>query len=57
MGISIRAYARMRGISDTAVRKAIRAGRITQLTDGTIDPEVADKEWQANMSCPRIIAP
>ena len=29
MGLSIRAYARHRGVSDTAVHKAIRAGRIT----------------------------
>ena len=27
MGISIRAYARHRGVTDTAVHKAIRAGR------------------------------
>ena len=36
MGISIRAYARHRGVSDTAVHKAIRAGRITPEADGTI---------------------
>jgi hypothetical protein len=29
MGLSIRAYARHRGVTDTAVHKAIRAGRIT----------------------------
>ena len=28
MGLSIRAYARHRGVSDTAVHKAIRAGRV-----------------------------
>ena len=28
MGISIRAYARHRGVTDTAVHKAIRAGRM-----------------------------
>ena len=35
MGISIRAYARHRGVTDTAVHKAIRAGRITPETDGS----------------------
>ncbi len=47
MGISIRAYARHRGVSHTAVRKAIRTGRITPEADGTIDPEKADREWDA----------
>jgi hypothetical protein len=48
MGISIRAYAKSRGISDTAVRKAIKAGRITPLADGTIDPDQANAEWGNN---------
>jgi hypothetical protein len=48
MGISIRAYARQRGVSDAAVRKAIKAGRITPLPDGTIDPSRADKQWGSN---------
>lgn len=42
MGISIRAYARQRGVSDAAVRKAIKTGRITTEPDGTIDPAKAD---------------
>jgi len=46
MGISIRAYARHRGVSDAAVRKAIKAGRITPEPDGTIDAARADAEWQ-----------
>ena len=45
MGISQRAYARRRGVSHTAVRKAIAAGRITLEADGKIDPERADREW------------
>ncbi len=48
MGISIRAYGRHRGVSDAAVRKAIKAGRITPEADGTIDPEKADAEWGRN---------
>lgn len=53
MGISIRAYARHRGVTDTAVHKAIRAGRITPETDGTIDPERADREWVRNSEPPK----
>ncbi|AAU91211.1 conserved hypothetical protein [Methylococcus capsulatus str. Bath] len=52
MGISIRAYARHRGVTDTAVHKAIRAGRITPEADGTIDPEKADREWARNSGPP-----
>src|SRR5690606_38301189 len=48
MGISIRAYGRHRGVSEAAVRKAIRAGRITPEPDGTIDPDKADAEWTRN---------
>lgn len=48
MGLSIRAYARHRGVSHVAVKKAIDTGRITPLPDGTIDPVVADAQWAAN---------
>ena len=54
MGISIRAYARHRGVTDTAVRKAIQAGRITPEDDGTIDPNRADRDWARNTEKPRI---
>jgi hypothetical protein len=45
MGVSRREYARLRGVSESAVRKAIAAGRITVEPDGTIDPEKADRQW------------
>jgi hypothetical protein len=45
MGLSLRAYARHRGVSDSTVRKAIKTGRIRQEADGTIDPEQADRDW------------
>ena len=45
MGLSRRAYARHRGVSDMAVRKAIASGRITVEEDGTIDPDKADRAW------------
>ena len=53
MGLSIRAYARQRGVTDTAVHKAIRSGRINALPDGTIDPDQADAQWARNTSSPK----
>jgi hypothetical protein len=48
MGLSIRAYARQRGVSDTAVHKAIKSGRITPEPDGTINPVKANAAWDRN---------
>lgn len=45
--MSLRAYARRRGVSHTAVMKAARTGRIT-LVGGRIDPARADIEWDRN---------
>ena len=45
MGLSIRAYARLRGISHVAVLRAATAGRITLEPDGTIDAAKADAAW------------
>ncbi len=52
MGISIRAYAKHRGVSHTAVEKAIAAGRITMLPDGSIDAATADADWERNTRYP-----
>jgi hypothetical protein len=46
MGLSIRAYAKARGVSHVAVLKAAKAGRIPLEPDGTIDPVKADAAWQ-----------
>ena len=48
MGLSIRAYAQHRGVSHTAVAKAIKAGRIPQEPDGSVDPVKADAAWDRN---------
>jgi hypothetical protein len=45
MGLSIRAYAKVRGVSHVAVLKAIRAGRIPIEPDGAIDP--GKTAWRA----------
>ena len=57
MGLSIRAYARYRGVSHVAVKKAIDTGRISQEADGTIDPDRADREWEQNTASPRKPSP
>jgi hypothetical protein len=48
MGVSIRAYARARGCTEGAVRKAIESKWITPNPDGTIDPDRANQEWERN---------
>jgi hypothetical protein len=46
MGLSIRAYARRRGVSHVAVLRAIKQGRVPVEADGTIDSAKADASWQ-----------
>jgi hypothetical protein len=48
MTLSQRQYAIHRGTSEGAVRKAIKAGRISVNADGKIDPAMADQQWTAN---------
>jgi hypothetical protein len=43
--LSMRAYARRRGVALAAVQKAIADGRIVMQPDGRIDPEIADVQW------------
>ena len=45
--ISQREYARRRGISNSTVHDAVKAGRISSI-DGKIDPDLADREWLEN---------
>ena len=45
VGLSIRAYARHRGVSHVAVLRAIKAGRIPKEPNGTIDRAKADAAW------------
>jgi hypothetical protein len=46
--MSLRAYARHRGVSLRAVQKALQSGRISALEDGRLDAEVADDNWARN---------
>jgi len=45
--LSLRAYAKHRGVSLAAVQKAIHSGRITPNADGLIESDRADAEWAA----------
>ena len=45
MSMSLRAYARHRGVALSAVQKAIATGRIHPEPDGGIDPAKADAQW------------
>ena len=46
MGLSIRAYARHRGVSHVAVLRAAKAGRVYLEPDGTIDTAKAEISWE-----------
>ncbi len=48
--LTARKYARHRGVSHTAVQKAIEQGRIKTAPDGKIDVEQADRDWGRNSS-------
>src|SRR5262245_3912534 len=61
MGISLRAYARHRGVTLAAVQKARQTGRIRPLADGSIDPSAADAARRAAKKIPadptRLVLP
>ena len=46
--MSLRAYAKHRGVSLRAVQKAIKSGRIAARGDGRLDADVADADWARN---------
>jgi hypothetical protein len=45
--VSMSEYARRRGCTEAAVRRAVRDGRIS-LMDGRVDPVAADAQWARN---------
>lgn len=63
--LSLRAYAKHRGVSLAAVQKAIKSGRIATTADGSIDSDRADADWSAKTRpgqkrrapAPAIVAP
>jgi pyruvate/2-oxoglutarate dehydrogenase complex dihydrolipoamide acyltransferase (E2) component len=59
MSMSLRAYARHRGVALSAVQKAIATGRIHPEPDSSIDPIKADAQWDrhtrtAQPTTPRV---
>ena len=46
--VSLREYARIRGVRLNAVQTAVNSGRIHKTLDGKIDVEEANKEWFMN---------
>lgn len=46
--VSLRGYAKHRAVSLKAVQKAIHAGRIRTTSDGKVDVEQADADWERN---------
>lgn len=46
--MSMRQYARHRGVALSAVQKAVKSGRIAKLPDGRIDCDTADAGWKRN---------
>jgi len=63
MLLSTEDYARRRGVSGRAVRKAIAAGRLVGSVtrhgsrNWLVDPDLADQEWNANTLTPRGTQP
>ena len=57
MELSIRGYAKHRGVSETAVRKAIKQGRISKDSSGKINPQIADNQWDKNSDPAQIKRP
>ena len=48
MEMSNNAYAKHKGVTEGAVRKALASGRITANANGKIDVEEADQQWEVN---------
>lgn len=48
MGVSIIAYAILRGFSGAAVRKAMKSGRITLEVVGTLDVDKVGEQWHGS---------
>ena len=48
MEISIREYARQRGVSHVTLLRNVKAGKIPLTASGKIDPTIADAAWERN---------
>jgi len=60
VGITQKELARRMGVTPQAVNKRVKAGRLSVLPDGTLDPDVVLSEWNAGREpdeTPRTEAP
>lgn len=57
MELSLRGYAKHRGVSEAAVRKAVKQGRISKSSSGKINPQIADNQWDKNTDPAQIKRP
>ncbi|TNF24086.1 MAG: winged helix-turn-helix domain-containing protein [Deltaproteobacteria bacterium] len=60
MGITQKELARRMGVTPQAVNKRVKAGRLSVLADGTLDPDVVMAEWNAGREpdgAPRVERP
>jgi hypothetical protein len=46
--LTLSEYAHHRGVRPAVVEEAVLGGRITRNAAGGVDPDVADREWEAN---------
>lgn len=54
-GISISEFARRAGVSHTAIFKAVKTGKLSRLSDGSMDPGLVDGPWRkANRRTPKL---
>jgi hypothetical protein len=56
-GVSITEFAQRAGVSHTTVSTAVRAGRLTLLPEGGIDPKLLRTKWRAGAKPKRAAAP
>lgn len=57
MGMTVKEFATMKGISTQAVYKAVKAGRLTRLPDGTIEPPTDFAKEKTGFITPSPTAP
>ena len=56
MGISLRGYAKNRGVTLKAVQKAVARKRIKLESDGSVDAVRADRDWTANSDIAGVLS-
>lgn len=55
--MTVRGWARSRGIPGSTAHKACETGRLTRREDGRLDPDLADREWCATSRLGQLPTP